>query len=97
MCDHSDMFTKKNMTQICYDLCMYYGISSSENVQGGKQEQWCEELIHQEIEDPLGSIVLQEEIENISDYNDISMQDNSITEQINDNYYFIPSLQSTQG
>ena len=47
--DHSDMFTKENMTQICYDLCMYYGISlSSENAQGGKQEQWCEELIHQE-------------------------------------------------
>ena len=26
MCDHSDMFTKGNMTQICYDLCMYYDI-----------------------------------------------------------------------
>ena len=26
--------------------------SSSENAQGGKQEQWCEELIHQETEDP---------------------------------------------
>ena len=39
MCVHSDMFTKENMTQICYDLCMYYGISSSENAQGGKQEQ----------------------------------------------------------
>ena len=58
MCDHSDMFTKENMTQICYDLCMYYGISSSENAQGGKQEQWCEELIHQEMEDPLDSAVL---------------------------------------
>ena len=76
---------------------MYYCISSSENAQGGKQEQWCEELIHQETEDPLGSIVLQgKEIENISHYYDILTQDNNITQQINDNYYFISSLQSTQ-
>ena len=50
------------------------------------------------MEDPLGSIVLQgEEIENISDYNDILMQDNNTTQQVNDTYYFISSLQSTQG
>ena len=77
------MFTEENMTQICYDLCMYYGISSSEIAQGGKQEEQCEELIHQETEDPFDSIVLQgEEIENISDYYDILIEDNNITQQI---------------
>ena len=50
------------------------------------------------MEDPLGNIVLRgEEIENISDYNDILMQDNNITQQVNDTYYFISSLQNTQG
>ena len=86
------------MTQICYDLCTYYGISSSENAQGEKQEQWFEESIHQKTEDPLDSIVLQgEEIENISHYYDILTQDNNITQQVNDNYYFISSPESTQG
>ena len=62
------MFTEENMTEIA---------------QGEKQEERCEELIHQEKEDPFDSIVLQgEEIENISDYYDILIEDNDITQQI---------------